>query len=112
LVGAFAVPAVWRLGAALSSALENNYMSIQCAQHMQAALSNLRIAQLDGDAKQAIPGLRDEFFYWLNIEYEAITEVGEPETAAKINNERPNYSNKLRHRSPVRATIPSSINWR
>jgi two-component system, NtrC family, sensor histidine kinase KinB len=85
LVGAFAVPAVWRLGAALRSVLENNYISIQCAQHMQAALSNLRIAQLEGDAKQAIPGLRDEFFYWLNIEHQAITEVGEPETAAKIN---------------------------
>ncbi len=95
LVGAYAVPAVWNLGAALRSVLENNYISIQCAQHLQAVLSGLRVAELEGDAKPAIPGLRDEFFYWLNIEYQAITEVGEPETARNLDDQATQLFTKI-----------------
>jgi two-component system, NtrC family, sensor histidine kinase KinB len=84
LVGVFAVPSIWRLGTATEAILEQNYISIQASQHMEFALHNLQVAELEGNAQAALPGLRNEFRHWLNIELDTITEIGEPETARDI----------------------------
>lgn len=84
LVGLFAIPVVSRLGSALRNVLAENYITIQSVQHMQGVLRNLQVAELEGDAKSALPGLRNEFFHWLDIELHSLTEIGEPETARDI----------------------------
>jgi len=84
LVCGFALPDLWRLGGAIRGVLQENYISIASAQHMQAALQNLQVAELEGDARPTLPGLSDEFSHWLNIEMQTLTEIGEPETARDI----------------------------
>jgi PAS domain-containing protein len=84
VVGAYAIPAVWKLGGSVGAILENNYVSIQSAQHMQDVLRNLQLAESDGHLAVALPGLRDEFFYWLSIENHSITEIDELEAAHDI----------------------------
>jgi two-component system, NtrC family, sensor histidine kinase KinB len=84
LVSLFALPRTWELGGAIRAILQENYISIQVAQHLQLALHNLQVAELEGNARTALPGLRDEFNHWLNIELQTLTEIGEPETAHEI----------------------------
>ncbi len=84
LVGVFAVPSIWRLGTATEWILQENYISIEASQHMEFALHNLQVAELEGNGKQALPGLSNEFRHWLNIELGSLTELGEPETARDI----------------------------
>jgi two-component system, NtrC family, sensor histidine kinase KinB len=84
LVGLYAIPVVWRLGTALRAILAENYITIQSVQHMQSVLRDLQMAELEGYAKTAEPGLRDEFFHWLDFELHSLTEIGEPETARDV----------------------------
>jgi two-component system, NtrC family, sensor histidine kinase KinB len=84
LVGAFAVPSIWRLGTATEEILQENYISIEASQHMEFALHNLQVAELEGNGRTALPGLSNEFRHWLNIELDTLTEIGEPETARDI----------------------------
>ncbi len=84
LVGVFAVPSIWRLGTATEFILQENYISIEASQHMEFALHNLQVAELEGNGKPALPGLSNEFHHWLNIELNTLTEIGEPETARDI----------------------------
>jgi len=84
LVGLFAVPRVLQLGSALRAIIQANYISIQCAQHMQFVLHGLQKAELEGDSTRALPGLRNEFSHWMTIENQSLTEIGEPETAKDI----------------------------
>jgi two-component system, NtrC family, sensor histidine kinase KinB len=51
---------------------------------MREALHRLQVAELHGGAGPALASSRDEFFYWMDIENHAITEVGEAELAHDI----------------------------
>jgi two-component system, NtrC family, sensor histidine kinase KinB len=84
LVGVFTVPSIWHLGTATEWILQENYISIEASQHMEFALHNLQVAELQGKGPEALPGLSNEFRHWLNIELNTLTEIGEPETARDI----------------------------
>ncbi len=84
LLGLYTLPHVYRLGGAIRETLYRNYISIDAAQHMHAALSALQIAELEGRAPAALPAARAEFFHWLEIEDHDFTELGEPALADDI----------------------------
>ena len=81
---ALALPEVHRLGGAIRRTLYRNYVSIEAAQHMHAALWNLQLAERDGRAAAALPANRDEFAHWIKIERDDVTEVGEASLAHNI----------------------------
>lgn len=81
---ALALPEVHRLGGAIRRTLYRNYLSIQAAQHMHAALWNLQIAARDGRVGAVLPVSRDEFTHWIDVERGDITEVGEAALAKEI----------------------------
>jgi len=84
VLGALALPEVHQLGRAIRETLYRNYVSIDAAQHMQAALWRVELAVLDGDAAAVLPASRDEFTRYIDIEEHDITEPGEPPLAADI----------------------------
>jgi two-component system, NtrC family, sensor histidine kinase KinB len=84
LLGAYTLPRVYRLGGAIRETLYRNYLSIEAAQHMHAALRRLQVAELEGRAQAVLPSVRAEFSHWMDIEDHDFTEVGEPELAADI----------------------------
>ncbi|HUY26750.1 MAG TPA: ATP-binding protein [Candidatus Binataceae bacterium] len=84
LLGAFTLPRVYRLGGAIRQTLYRNYVSIEAAQHMHAALSRLELAERDGHASDALAPARAEFMHWMDIEDRDYTELGEPELAHSI----------------------------
>ncbi len=84
LLGAYTLPRLYSLGSAIRNTLYRNYLSIESAQHMHAALSRLELAERDGNAQQELPSARDEFMHWMNVENNDFTEVGEPELAHDI----------------------------
>jgi NtrC-family two-component system sensor histidine kinase KinB len=81
---ALALPEVHRLGGAIRRTLYRNYVSIEAAQHMHAALWNLQLAERDGRAAVALPANRDEFAHWIKVERDDVTEVGEASLAHNI----------------------------
>jgi len=83
-LGAVALPQVYRLGGAIRETLHNNYISIEAAQHMHAALYALQLTQRDGVLPTALPANRDAFRHWIDAELNHITEAGEAELAADI----------------------------
>ena len=83
-LGAVALPQVYRLGGAIRETLHNNYISIEAAQHMHAALYALQLAQRDGVLPMALPANRDAFRHWIDAELNHITEAGEVELATDI----------------------------
>jgi NtrC-family two-component system sensor histidine kinase KinB len=83
-LGVFAVPTVHRLGGAIRETLYRNYTSIEAAQHMHAALYEVKLAQANGALSNSLAPNRDLFTHWINIELGDITEVGEAELAADI----------------------------
>jgi len=83
-LGAMALPQVYRLGGAIRETLHNNYISIEAAQHMHAALYALQLAQRDGVLPTALPANRDAFLHWIDAELNHITETGKAELAADI----------------------------
>ena len=84
VLGVIALPRVYRLGGAIRTTLYRNYISIEAAQHMHAALSTTQLAQHDGKLGTALEPNRKEFVKWINTELADITEVGESELASEI----------------------------
>ena len=85
LLGLYTLPRVYRLGGAIRQTLYKNYVSIEAAQNMHAALTTLQVAEHDGKTKDVLPGARQNFLQWDDVENHNFTEVGEPELAADIN---------------------------
>src|SRR5215469_16064886 len=84
LLGIYTLPRLYSLGTAIRNTLYRNYLSIESAKHMHAALSRLELAERDGKAQQQLPRDRDDFMHWMNVENNDFTEVGEPELAHDI----------------------------
>ena len=84
LLGAFTLPRVYSLGGAIRLTLYRNYVSIEAAQHMHAALARLELAQRDSRVKDALAPERAEFMRWMDTEDHDYTETGEPELAHTI----------------------------
>ena len=84
ILGAYTLPRVYRLGGAIRETLYRNYVSIEVAQHVHAALLELQLAERDGKAKEVLPHVRSDFEYWMDVENHDFTEVGEPELAGDI----------------------------
>src|SRR5215469_13024218 len=84
VLGIIALPRVYRLGGAIRTTLYRNYISIEAAQHMNAALSATQLAQRDGTLKDVLAANRNEFMHWIDVELGDITEVGEAELAHDI----------------------------
>ncbi len=84
VLGILALPKVYLLGSAIRTTLYRNYISIEAAQHMNAALTAVQLAQRDGTLNQVLAGNRREFMYWIGVELNDITEVGEAELAHDI----------------------------
>jgi NtrC-family two-component system sensor histidine kinase KinB len=83
-VGAYSLPRLYRLGGAIRETLYLNYVSIEAAQHMHAALRVLELAERDGRAREVLPQCRDTFMHWIYVEKHNLTEVGESELADDI----------------------------
>ncbi|HYL59932.1 MAG TPA: ATP-binding protein [Candidatus Acidoferrales bacterium] len=84
LLGLFTLPRLYALAGAIRTTLYANYVSIEAAQHMHAALTTLQVAEHDGRGKQVLPEARANFTRWIDVENHDFTEVGEPELAADI----------------------------
>lgn len=82
--GAYALPRVYQLGAAIRETLYRNYVSIEAAQHMHEDLRRLQLAERGGIARDALPRIRADFNHWIDVENHDFTEAGEPELAADI----------------------------
>ncbi|HUO05767.1 MAG TPA: ATP-binding protein [Candidatus Binataceae bacterium] len=85
LLGIYTLPQVFRLGRAIQDTLQRNYVSIEAAQHMHAALTALQVAEHSGTTPQVLPGSRAEFEKWMAVEDGDITEEGEKNLAADLN---------------------------
>jgi len=83
-LGAFALTEVRRLGGAINETLYRNYVSIEAAQHMQAAMWALQLAARDRTLAAVMPSARAEFLHWIDVEQNDITENGEAELARDI----------------------------
>ena len=86
LLGVYEVPRIAELGGAVRAVLQRNYISILAGRHMQMALHRLQVAELQGDAHPLLAGARDEFMYWMDVEDQSLTEVGESELAHDLHN--------------------------
>jgi two-component system, NtrC family, sensor histidine kinase KinB len=84
MLGALALPEVHQLGGSIREALYRNYVSIDAAQHMHAALWRVELAMRDGDAAAVLPASRHEFLHYIDIEEHDVTEAGEKQLAADI----------------------------
>src|SRR5579863_1796699 len=84
ILGMIALPKVYSLGGAIRTTLYRNYISIEAAQHMTAALDATQLAQSDGTLKQVLAANRNKFMHWIGVELSDITEVGEAELAHDI----------------------------
>ncbi|HXD91203.1 MAG TPA: ATP-binding protein [Candidatus Binataceae bacterium] len=83
-IGAFAAPTIHRLGGSIRETLYRNYVSIDAAQHMHAALYAAELAQLNGTLRAVLPGSRETFTHWIDVELNDITEIGEEALARDI----------------------------
>ncbi|HZO83356.1 MAG TPA: ATP-binding protein [Candidatus Binataceae bacterium] len=83
-VGIYALPRVYRLGGAIRETLYRNYVSIEAAQHMHAALRVLQLAERDGRAAEELARQRQTFMHWMEVENHDYTEIGEPQLAHDI----------------------------
>ncbi len=81
---ALALPEVHSLGGSIRRTLYRNYLSIEAAQHMNAALWNLQLAAHDGRTATVLPASRDEFTHWIRRERDNVTEIGEGTLAKEI----------------------------
>src|SRR5216683_1240367 len=66
-IGAFAAPTIHKLGGSIRETLYRNYVSIDAAQHMHAALSAAELAQLRGTLPAILPRSRNTFSYWIEM---------------------------------------------
>ncbi|MGO9061351.1 MAG: ATP-binding protein [Candidatus Binataceae bacterium] len=97
VLGIIALPKVYRLGSAIRTTLYRNYISIEAAQHMHAALSATQLAQRDGTLGTVIEPNRKEFMHWIGIELSDITEQGESELATEIHQRGQRLFDELAH---------------
>ncbi len=81
LLGAYEMPRIAELGGAVRAVLQRNYISILAGRHMQTALHRLQIGELQGDAHPYLADARGEFNYWMDVENQSLTEIGESELA-------------------------------
>src|SRR5580658_4637053 len=79
LLGVYEVPRISELGGAVRAVLERNYISILAGRHMQMSLHRLQVAELQSDPQPLLADARDEFMYWMDVENQSLTEVGESE---------------------------------
>jgi two-component system, NtrC family, sensor histidine kinase KinB len=83
-IGAFAVPAIHKLGGAIRETLYRNYRSIEAAQQMHTALYAVELGQLQGNLTAVLAQNRGSFAHWINAELNDITEIGEDALAKDI----------------------------
>jgi two-component system, NtrC family, sensor histidine kinase KinB len=83
-IGAFGASSIHKLGGSIPAILYRNYVSIEAAQHMHAALHAVELAQLLGTLPTVLPRSRDNFTHWINVELNHITEAGEDALAHDI----------------------------
>jgi len=81
LLGLYEVPRISELGGAVSNVLQRNYISILAGRHMQMALHRVQVAELQGDAHPVLADASNEYNYWMDVENQSLTEVGEGELA-------------------------------
>src|SRR5271170_4871443 len=84
VLGAFALPGIYKLGGAIRETLHRNYISIEAARHMHTALYALQLAERDGSVPAVLPVHRDSFLHWSGVEQGDITEIGEAELAKDV----------------------------
>ena len=60
-LGLYTLPRVYALGGAIRETLYRNYVSIDAAQNMHAALTTLQVAEHDGRGKDVLPAARQNF---------------------------------------------------
>ena len=95
LLGVYEVPHISELGGAVRAVLQRNYISILAGRHMQMSLHRLQVAELQGDAHPLLAEARDEFMYWIDVENQSLTEIGEPELAHDLQNHAKRLFTKL-----------------
>jgi NtrC-family two-component system sensor histidine kinase KinB len=83
-MGALAIPKVYRLSGAIRDTLYSNYVSIEAAHHMDAAVYAIQIALAGGTLASTLPENATEFERWIAVEEGDITEKGEAELARDI----------------------------
>jgi NtrC-family two-component system sensor histidine kinase KinB len=101
-LGVLALPKVYSLGGAIRTTLYRNYISIEAAQHMTAALDATQLAQRDGRLKAVLGANRSEFMHWIGIELNDITEVGEADLAHDIQRQGQALFDELEHHPATR----------
>ncbi len=84
VLGSFAAPSIRRLGSAIRDTLYRNYISIEAAQHMHAAVYAVQLAQYSGTLPAVLAANHAVFNHWISVELSNITETGEAELAADI----------------------------
>ena len=84
VVGAVAVPAINKLGGAIRETLYRNYVSIEAAQQMHAALYAAELGQLRGNLSAVLPQSRGLFTHAIDAELNDITEIAEDALAHDI----------------------------
>ncbi len=95
VLGALALPEVHKLGGGIRKTLYRNYVSIDAAQHMHAALWELQLAARDGNIAAVLPRSRDQFSHWIGVEEGDITEVGEEALVRDIDRRGRRFFNQL-----------------
>jgi len=84
LLGAYTLPRIYALGGAIRETLYRNYVSIDAAQHMHAALTRLQVAERSGTVRDVLAASRAEFTESIATENNNLTEAGEGELAGEI----------------------------
>ncbi len=83
-VSVISVTRLYRLGGAIKETLYRDYLSIEAAQQMHAALNLLELAERDGRAREALARCRDTFAHSIGVVKHNLTETGEAEIAQDI----------------------------
>jgi two-component system, NtrC family, sensor histidine kinase KinB len=83
-IGAFAVPAIHRLGGSIREALQRDYLSIEAAQQMHAALYAVELGQLQGNLPAVLAQSRTTFAHWINVELDDNSEIEEDALAKDV----------------------------
>jgi hypothetical protein len=103
VIGAFAVPAIHKLGGSIREALQRNYLSIEAAQQMHAALYAAELNRLQGNVPAILSKSRAIFVHWINVELSDITEIGEGPLARDIETRGKHVFDELNDKLPRNA---------
>jgi two-component system, NtrC family, sensor histidine kinase KinB len=80
----FGVLTIHKLDRSIGGALYRNYVSIESAQHMHAAIYAAELAQVLGTLPAVLQQSRDAFTHWINLELTNLTELREEALARDI----------------------------